>query len=279
MKHFFFLLLFTTGILNATAQTHFITAGQTQGMMFTDYVPDLTVSIANSPGIDSTFLDINNDSIPDISIVSSFYWAGGMGHFIESHSLSIHAIRSDVELIAKNDSTSCGSTVIAAVTFDNGDTILNESNYIYTYNPLIHYTSSGNGWCSYSAEDGGSDTSFFAGRMIANNDTLLFYIHFSGIKVLDYAIEGQDTSLTISSINDLSNHNSITVYPNPFTSSITTSYNKAFEYQLTDYSGRVVQQGKTEKNISTDKLAAGNYLLLMKNEELYSMKRIVKMKE
>ncbi len=280
MKRFFFFLLFITGILNANAQTHFITAGQTQGMMFTDYVPDLTIPIANNPGSVHVDIDINNDTIPDVSIVSSFYWSGGMGHFVESGSLSLHAIRSEVELIAKNDSNTCGYINVMAVRFVYGDTILNDSNYIYSNSPLIHqYTTGNGGGCYYSIGYAGSDPCFFAGRMIENNDTLLFYIHYSGNKILDYAIEGQDTSLTISSIKDLSNKNSITIFPNPFTSSITTSYNKAFEYQITDYSGRVVLQGKAEKSIATDKLATGNYLLLMKNEELYSVKRIVKMNE
>ena len=279
MKSFFFFLLFITGILNANAQTHFITAGQTQGMMFTDYVPDLTISIVSGSGSDSTDIDINNDTVPDISIFSNFYWFGAMGHWGQSSSLSIHAIRSDVELIAKNDSTTCGSTEVMAVRFIYGDTILNESSFIYSNNPLIHYSVASSDFCGYSIGYTGSDPCFFAGRMIENSDTLLFYIHYSGNKILDYAIEGQDTSLIISSINDLSNNNSTSIYPNPFTTSITTSYNKAFEYQLTDYSGRVVLQGKAEKSISTDKLAAGNYLLLMKNEELYSVKRIMKMNE
>ena len=105
---------------------------------------------------------------------------------------------------------------------------------------------------------------------------MLGYVHMNYNSVLDYAIEGPTSSYIDGLPNDLPTDKSISTYPNPFANQININYAKPFDYQITDYIGRVVATGKAEKTINTSDLPAGNYLLLMKNEEMSCVKKIMK---
>ncbi len=69
MKRCCFLLLVTLlSTFYAFAQTHFITAGQTQGMIFTDYVPDEVLYNRHYNGWRNDSIDVNHDGIADMII-------------------------------------------------------------------------------------------------------------------------------------------------------------------------------------------------------------------
>ena len=95
---------------------------------------------------------------------------------------------------------------------------------------------------------------------------------------MDFACEGPTSSYIITSTNNLS-PTSISISPNPFNHQINIGTDKVVEYQVSDYTGRVLLSGKTERSIATEILPSGSYLLLLKNEELYSIKKMVKVKQ
>jgi hypothetical protein len=282
MKNSFTLLLIFVSI-TAFCQTHFITAGQTQGMIFTDYVPD---EYFFSPGTfnhtETKAFDLNNDGTSDLN----FYF-GHLG--IPSDGVinfSIQPLQPEVQTLcfAYSGSSLCDSNLRVAIKiFQNGDTITN-SNTLWSES--LTYILKDTGYahseiCFWGTDVFSSYSSYYcAGRFVTNIDTTLYYIHIrsngsDSVTIADYAIEGQDTTYVISSTNDLSPSNT-SAYPNPFTNQINISTGKPFEYQLTDYTGRVVLSGKAEHTIATDELVRGCYLLAIKNEETFSVKKMVK---
>ena len=52
--------------------------------------------------------------------------------------------------------------------------------------------------------------------------------------------------------------------------------NVSFQYTISDYMGRVVMQGESDKTIETETLASGSYILSIKNEEMFTVKKMVK---
>jgi hypothetical protein len=74
------------------------------------------------------------------------------------------------------------------------------------------------------------------------------------------------------------NTQSINIYPNPFTNQISIASEKTFDFQITDYLGKTILSGKTNEPITTDNLSKGNYLLVLKNEDAYSVKKITRLK-
>ncbi len=126
-----------------------------------------------------------------------------------------------------------------------------------------------------------NDPYYYFLKVVTNTDTLLGYLHFksngSGLgTILAYAIEGSDSTIIISSVNDVSPSN-ISIYPNPFTNQINIITEKPFEYEIADYMGRAVLSGKSDKIINTAQLSAGGYFLILKSEEILSVKKIVKL--
>lgn len=288
MKRFYFLLLITVlSTFHASAQTHFITAGQTQGMIFTDYVPDynfptppITLSTPWT-GQGNILLDINHDSISDFQI---YHYHDYLTTPTYSETI-ITALNSN-SVLAQNET--CGEPAgipimrNVAMRFTASDTcnfvstLWNASAYIYASSSCQSQSSP----CNYTCYDNPTLADYSRGyyfiRVTVGTDTLLGYIHFEiGSKILDYAIEGPTSSYINSSIDDLFPSN-ISISPSPFTNQININYSKPFNYQITDYLGRVVLEGKAERTINTEQLPAGNYLLVIKNEETYSVKKIVK---
>jgi hypothetical protein len=276
MKRLFFLLLvYGLSIFLAPAQTHFITAGQTQGMIFTDYVPDnFLFHAGNNLNVG---VDINHDGNNDLEFESFSSGSGPSSH--TAYSTSFNSTDSSVQIrCTQYSSNGCWGVLYMPQVFYFGDTILNDSPSIYSSNSRINY-SAGVG-CSFGLSSVAITDCFFSGRIVASSDTSLFYVHFSrnsssDYYCLDYGVEGTDSSSIIASTNNLSPTN-ISISPNPFTNQINIGINKAVEYQLTDYTGRVLLSGKTEKSISTEILPPGSYLLFLKNDELYLVKKMVK---
>lgn len=285
------LLLLLVSLLSsfhASAQTHFIIAGQTQGMIFTDYVPDYNfptppVTLSTPwTGQGNILLDINHDSISDFQI---YHYHDYLTTPTYSETI-ITALNSN-SVLAQNETCGepAGIPIIrnVAMRYTASDTchfistLWNASAYIYASSSCQSQSSP----CNYTCYDNPTLADYSRGyyfiRVTVGTDTLLGYIHFEiGSKILDYAIEDPTSSYINTSINDLSNNKSITTYPNPFTNQININYTKPFEYQITDYIGRVVLAGRAEKTINTEQLPSGNYLLVIKNEETYSVKKIVK---
>ncbi|MCX6199572.1 MAG: T9SS type A sorting domain-containing protein [Bacteroidetes bacterium] len=282
MKRFYFVLLITAfSAFHATAQTHFITAGQTQGMIFTDYVPDANIFNFEN-GIVTKSLDLNHDGIVDISFnhMNNFQFplGGEARYYLQTFSPTIQISA----IIDTGRGVNCiGQTFYTVKVYHQNDTVSNNQlewldSFIYVYHIVI---GGGNEICGFGNVISTDSNYFFTGRVISINDTSLFYVHL-GVwdhyeYIFDYAIEGSDSTLIISSAKDLSSSSNISISPNPFTNQLNISIQKPFDYQITDYIGRVVLQGRAERIINTEELAAGNYLLVIKNEETYSVKKIV----
>ncbi len=276
MKRCCFLLLVSLlSTFHAFAQTHFITAGQTQGMIFTDYVPDKFLFHAGNNL--TVGIDINHDGNNDLEFESFSSGSGPSSH--SAYSTSFNSTDSSVQIICTQYSSGgCWGVHYMPQVFHTGDTIFNNSLSFYSNNSRINY-SAGIG-CSFGLSSAEISDCFFSGRIVTSSDTSLFYVHFSrnsnsDYYCLDYGIEGPTSSYIITSTNNLSLSN-ISISPNPFANQINISTDKVVEYQVTDYTGRVLLSGKTERSISTEVLPCGSYLLLLKNEELYSVKKMVK---
>ncbi len=288
---FFLLLVFLLSTFHASAQTHFITAGQTQGMIFTDYVPDyyLPNTYVNFPSSSSyeMDIDINKDGIPDYHLGYYTYNSTPLSsttfkikpYTRNSIICALDTYHIIYQGVYPNDTI---NHIVARKFFDN-DTLLENYDTLWKTNEIIiHLNTTGafSGTRVLTNYITPLDSPYYYGlKIISNSDTILGYLHFAasgaGV-VLDFACEGPTSTYTITSINDLPTDKSITTYPNPFTNQININYTKPFDYQITDYIGRVVLAGKAEKTINTEQLPAGNYLLVIKNEETYSVKKIVK---
>ena len=288
MKRFFFLLIVTVvSTLPASSQTHFITAGQTQGMIFTDYVPDYLFYTEMN-------IDLNHDGINDCKLIHHLYSdpMSHIGHssdsiFTSNKCFVFSVVDSFIGNYCVTNSTwraknfNPSDTVYFSddSTWQNQGVIIRNDIWLIGESCFIGFPGINLG--------SPSDTvpSYYFLKLITNNDTLYGFLHFSiisnhntydgEITMHDFACEGPTSSYIINSINDLSSSN-ISVSPNPFTNQINISTDKPFSYQITDYIGSVVLQGRAENNIQTGALAAGSYLLLIKNEEYYSVKKITK---
>lgn len=84
------------------------------------------------------------------------------------------------------------------------------------------------------------------------------------------------TACLFTGVNDLRKVYPVSISPNPFTSFINITTDKAFHYSISDYLGRVVLSGETDKTIETEALASGNYILTIKNEEMVMVRKMVK---
>lgn len=273
MKSTFLLLLVSLLCsFHVAAQSHFITAGQTQGMIFTDVAPDYVFPNTVGYIYDYTF-DLNNNGADDCRIrYKPFYDFTDGFTSIQMYIGSVKEINYD-------------STMVVSKKFMLGDTMPTftfslVSNSNISYQRCEHILP--HGICgqlktytdpSFPAND---HDYYYSIQMLSEADTLLGYIHMTYTSILDFAIESHSA---LSSTKDLTADKYITTYPNPFTNQININYSKPFNYQITDYIGRVVLVGKAEKTINTEQLPAGNYLLVIKNEETYSVKKIVKVND
>ena len=122
---------------------------------------------------------------------------------------------------------------------------------------------------------------FLNGNSIPGAQSNIYVASVTGI----YTVEVSDSNgcaalsnpiqLTITGVRNLIG-DALLVSPNPFSHQININYTKPFEYELMDYIGRVAMKGKAERSINTAQLAAGNYLLVMKNEEMKCVRKVVK---
>lgn len=248
-------------------------------MIFTDYVPDYVIPLrTNVYGIENgnLILDMNRDGINDFQIDYEYqYHFGQTLKALRATPMNRNSILSKIDTCGQFHSIEIAKTV--AISFSLNDTL--------KIAPPIEWSDSGVS-CEiyYHAETPSVSNSYYYDcydknmsingtpyyyftRIIDGDDTLWGYMHIRlNETILDYAIE----------ISTLHPHKNCLPYPNPFTNQINIDYDKPFEYQITDYTGRVVLSGKTDKTIATGELAKGCYLITIKNEEVFSTKKIVK---
>ncbi|MES2621955.1 MAG: T9SS type A sorting domain-containing protein [Bacteroidota bacterium] len=286
MKGLFILLSFQILFPASYAQSHFITAGQTQGMVVTDYVPDYSIPVTlydqHFHVSGSVDVDLNRDSIYDFNISIRTY--GGLA--VTFTDCEIHGLNQNAIFTKSDTMRTCVSGQLVPTSFTQSvakkylayDTLSHSQNASWQNEVLIEHSSSPNCELLTDYDYSPTDTPYYYFlRVITANDTLLGYLKFSTIeaKLLDFAIEGPTSSHIISSISNLASSN-ISISPNPFTSFIHITTEKSFQFTMSDYVGRVVLSGSADKTIRTEDLPAGNYLLTIKNEETVSVKKVVK---
>lgn len=263
-------------------------------MIFKDCVPDEVLYNRNYNGWRNDSIDVNHDGIADMIIryyvMNNIFGSPLNQGYYNAENLTFISLVQSVQFACMLDTAvgnafdECGNGGIKPYhtftkIFSQNDIILMNNDSLWSQGSIyatFNVSSSTQGNCG----GGGlseSDSSFYvAGRYIITNDTSLFYIHLGfqdyRIYLRDYALERQDSTINLSPTN-------ISASPNPFTNQINISTDKAVEYQVTDYTGRVLLSGKTERSINTEILPSGSYLLLLKNEELYSVKKMVKVKQ
>jgi len=271
-------------------------------MIFTDYVPDFTfpqLVTTNTILHTEKNIDVNHDNIVDFALVEERI------EYSNSHGVPIgnswHYIRS----FNQNSITTtfdnyyyynCGSVTVGqdsllyqvAKKYLTGDTVLSTPETSWFNSTVMADSFKYSGcWLSFLTDyltsiDSSNffhvnDSSYYyVLKIIVNSDTLLGYLHIKSSSLLDFACEGPTSSHIISSTNNLNVDNSPAISPNPFTNQINISTDKPFEYLIADYTGRIVLSGKTERSIATGELGSGCYLLTIKNEETFSVKKIVK---
>ncbi len=294
MKRFYLpLLVALLSSFYSSAQTHFITAWQTQGMIYTDYLPDYSfhpysTGWPSHVNRDSLYIDINRDGVYDYRIfisASGSPGGGAVGYTLLSlHQNMIMTTLDSFHIYNPGHFYPLDTFLhIVAKRYFKNDSLGNSNDSMWRNGEITiskYIINGGTGtlvdWV-ISPDDPLTTPYYYFVKTVVNSDTLLGYIQLSSNNLLfDYASEGGDTAYIINSINDLPNNSSISTFPNPFTHQININYTKPFEYELMDYVGRVVMKGRAERSINTAQLAAGNYLLVMKNEEMYCVKKVVK---
>jgi hypothetical protein len=286
------LLIILLSTFHASSQSHFITAGQTDQMIFTDYVPDTSIKPLplNPPPYQDTgslVIDINHDGMDDLKV--SFRWWGSSGGSETSYRiycLGQNTVMSNLEkkILYGVCGLACDTAYYTvAKRYNFGDTITSISDSGWQSEGVLYINGGSSSLGGYTLTNGGSlprDTPFYyAFRIINQTDTTLGYLHFyypsNRFKFMDFACEGPTSSYIISSVNNISS-SSISISPNPFTSYIHITADKPFQYNISDYLGRVVLTGTTDKTIATEALASGNYVLTIKNEEMVTVRKMVK---
>jgi hypothetical protein len=287
----FFML--TTSCLPMFAQTNFITAGQTDGMITTIFDPYYRIPIVqeinhhNYYGSDS--IDINYDGIYDYRLIYSrggslagSYWSYNI------HSLNQNYVMATLDTYrVSRRPTVCQSDTLyhyVAKKYFHGDTLMNSSDSLWRNQYLlIHYYCYVGGTSSLLTDYimPLTDPYYYILKVITLTDTLLGYLQFSTQnKLFSYACQGQD-SIIVNIITSISpdysiNDEGIKIYPNPFSNQISIASEKLYDYQINDYLGRIMLSGKSNQPINTEPLPAGNYILLLKNEDTFISRKIVK---
>lgn len=233
--------------------------------LYTNYNPDTVIWCLSGHMCShlETPVDMNNDGIPDITIISNNS-AGAMG--FGNNYVKIDGNR--INQIATTSVNSCGNEL--AKVFSENESIESADTWSYaTQNLKIHSWFMGSNTCYASASE---KSSFIVGtKIFANSDTLYGWIRVSSIY-----IDSWDTYFTIQeyacnkgSTEEIEpgNENNIKVYPNPCTDFIYVELNSQATPVmaiLTDINGlELLRQTLIDKEsrIDVSKLPAGIYIL------------------
>ncbi len=281
------LLTFTLFLIfsEISAQQNFITAGQTEEMIVTSFFPYQQIITAqghshhNYSGIEN--IDVNHDGTFDFTL--SYRTSGGLGGSVSRYVLS--ALNNNF-ILTTQDSF---HFTVRNIPYTEEDTILHtvakkhlEGDTLFLSNDTLWKTGSISIYNSYFY--GGAFTKvlthhlypvngpyYYFYKVITGTDTLLGYLHFSTQnKIFSYACQGNTKLISPSSPEF------VKVYPNPFTSILNFKSNIVFDFELINSLGKTVLAGKTYEKFNTDFLSKGVYILHLKNEDYYEVKKLMK---
>ena len=285
----------------ASAQTNFITAGQTDNMIYTCYQPGSWALSAGDgqggSGQNIMPVDLNGDGTVDFSIlldyqhigVGSYSWTMTL---VLSSNCYVHC-QSDTYLVAAiRPSCLRDSTYYSvAENYLRADTLTDFSDTLWkTGNVLVEH------YYNYTCDVYLQDTSklspageyhFF--KLVINNDTLLAYARFSdaigqnneaGVTILlfDFACQGNQKYTTLpTAIAEITGAQNIKIYPVPFTQNLNIQSSQPITYTFFSNTGSQVLSGAGNR-IDTEHLAPGAYMLVLKTGDTVFRKSVVKMR-
>ena len=273
------------------AQTPSITAGQTAGMMVTEYNP---AQFIIDPWPDTAYIniDLNHDGVTDV-VVSYYFFEEGVQGLTETFALSTPNVKIQFASVVDTVEHSCIDS-LALAGFDSiyyvsqlfyQANVINNGGIIWHDSAVIAYSTQGSHGCGWSIGTQLSANFYFAGRLFGNNDTSLFYIHigtdFSGnTNLYDYAIQGPDTTFMLTSIPVLQNDNDLVkVFPVPALNALHIQVSGQPQFEINNVLGEKVKEGKLvsgDNQLDLADLSPGVYFVTVIGSNGRTVKKIIK---
>lgn len=274
------------------AQTDFITAGQSTGMIFTDYVPDynfpltLSSNVAYNYSDGSVDIDLNRNGTNDLTLL--YHHSDGLAASSSSYSSTNLVTHTNCYVYCISDTSHgnyCNGNTYQWIgkkysVFDTLQTVNDSAWQSGTVKIESSFSVMGYG-CSlfdHSFGDTIPDRRYYFVRLIESGDTLLGFIQLSTNHIIyDYAIQGIQSIFNITSISKINSENDVRVYPIPFTNQLNINTDSNIEYFLYDIWGNEVLTGSS-KTIDANSLSNGIYSLLIRREGVTTFRKVVKVK-
>lgn len=267
--------LFFLSVLFSSSQGEFIIAGQTQDMIYTDFVPDYKIQTLNT----SAVLDLNHDGINDIEVHLSYP---------QTPSLTYLYFLGDAKRCLVQNFLGGGMDEVGNK-YSFGDTLSFDSDSIIFWQ---RYSSSVckiaetcipffNGcYETDTVSDLTADYYYFV-RFKVSADTLYGYIHLSfdsnlRATIYDFACQGPQSSYILSVLDDNFLSNNVKVSPALFSNYLHVDAPDKSEFSLYDLTGKEVMVW-TDKIVKTEFLESGVYLLVVQTGHGRMSKKVVKL--
>lgn len=262
----------------------YILAGQTQGLIYTDYSPDQQIAFPPSnPGFGSHyasfFIDINHDGQNDFVI--DRYNSSNLGGGSSSESTGglngnqVHSTVSRYIFGLIGGSPPDTSVQIVAKRFSVGDTLQNFADTLWKSSCNLfrnYYLANTSGYVVDTTSPG----QYFLVRLFSGTDTLFGYIHVTnGGLLYDMACQGTPAQYVIASLSDEIT-SPVCVYPTMFSEKLQIS--EKADYWLSDYYGREIERGSGTKEINTASCVPGVYFLKVQFEGVFYTHKVFKVR-
>ncbi len=263
--------------LNCAAQGNFITAGQTQDMIYTEFEPDYYFRM-NAPGL---LMDLNWDGEPDLGLYAKQMQGGVMGgpYYIAFGGLVLDVYGKffpddTIHNISVSKKFQFGDTMLfnAAGEWDYGNDSFTE--IAVTCYPVPSW------WCA------ATDTSiailepaYYFVKVITPPDTSYGYIHLRidsalNVVVYDYACQGNEALHTIDPYAPIIKTPS--VFPVPFLNYLTVQDAEGKKWIMIDVLGQTVLELHNGIN-DTGKLRRGTYFIKEESETPNLVRKVIKL--
>ncbi len=289
MKVVITLLSILIAVPSISAQTNYIIAGQTENMIFSDFIPDYSIPIQYEIGgcglpnhsRGTLGLDINKDGTNDLTIVVDQCSSLGGGtfeiSFVTSTATYVYAVF-DTTQIHQGTYGSCDTLhQFVAKKFSERDTLFDSINVNWQSGEVLvasYFSLTGGLTCNLSDRTP-IDTPYYFIKIISGGDTSLGFVHFRN-ELLDYACQGPESTFIISSLEEIKDQRDVLIYPVPFTDYLIVESPFPLGYQIINTTGKIMLYGTYESQINTESLCAGYYLIKLRSENDYITKPLIK---
>lgn len=283
MFRFIFICTLLISGIPLSAQSY-ILAGQTQGLIYTDYDPDQQIAFPPSgPGTGSHYadfyVDIDHDGQDDFVVNRYNSTNLGGGSSLESitglNGNQVYATVSRYIFGLIGGSPPDTSVQIVAKRFSLGDTLINFADTLWRSSSNLfrnYYLANTSGYVVDTTNPG----QYFLVRIVSVTDTLLGYIHVTnGGLLYDMACQGNSAQYVIASLFD----EDITmpcVYPTFFSDKL--FFSEKSNYWLLDDLGRMIERGNAANEVNTASISSGIYFLKLQIGNTSAIYKVIKVR-